>query len=363
MIPSDEKLTEFSDKLSDKAFDDKARTDKARPVTRLASVPGAFGAVLLIGAVAFGASSLRPPAPEAPEGAPGPVAATAASAPQHSEAAKPAHDPTKPDPKPTWKPRPEQTAKPTATPAAPTSEAPKPAATATPKPAATQQPKPAATAKPRPATTTLALEGWAKETKVKLAWKPYVGDGFEYYKVVRSGDASVSWPPSGDDEMVGAIGDVNAPYAADKPACGTPWRYAVFAVRHGEAGYVTLAASNIVTVATACAPAPTPIQVKPLAFSVQALAGQGIQLTWEACTADGFVAYKVVRSKYTADPRFPLNAGAELIGVIGDPAQTGYLDAAVAAGQTWYYRVVAVTSSDGGYVAICQTAVGSTTAQ
>ena len=163
--------------------------------------------------------------------------------------------------------------------------------------------------------------------------------------------------------MIGAIGDVTAPYAADKPACATPWRYAVFAVRHGDGGYVTLAASNVVTVATACAPEPTPIQVKPLALALQVAPGAGIGLSWEACTADGFKAYKVVRSKVNPDPRFPLNDGTELIAVIGDPGQTSLLDGAVEAGEVWTYRVVAVTATDHGYVPICQTPAIAATAQ
>lgn len=349
------------------ATTDKLATDKMRPTTRLASVPGAFGAVLLIGAVAFGATTLRDGATQAAttagaspnaDAAPD-VATTLATTPATDRAP----DPNAPEPKPAWTPdRPKAT--PTAMPIPTEQPKPKPEPTpntATSKPVSTKQPAP--TQKPKPPTTTLALEGWAKETKVKLAWTPYVGDGFEYYKVVRSGDASVTWPPTGDDELIAAISDRSAPYAADKPPCATPWRYAAFAVRHGTNGYVTLAPSNVVTVTVACAPEPTPVEVKAIGFELVVKPGEGINLAWDQCTADGFAAYKVVRSTVNPDPRFPLNDGTELVAVIGDPGQTAFVDTAVSAGETWTYRVVAVTATDHGYVPICQTAAASATAQ
>ena len=70
-----------------------------------------------------------------------------------------------------------------------------------------------------------------------------------------------------------------------------------------------------------------------------------------------------MRSKTNPDPRYPLNDGAELIAAIGDPGQTTFVDTAVAAGETWTYRVVAVTSGPEGHVAIGQTAAMSATAQ
>src|SRR3989337_1584607 len=103
--------------------------------------------------------------------------------------------------------------------------------------------------------------------------------------------------------------------------------------------------------------------VKPIAFALNVLPGQGIQLSWEACWSDGFVAYKVVRSGVHADPRFPLNDGTGLIAVIGDPNQTVFTDTAVNAGETWTYRVVAVTDGGSGYVPLCETAAMAATAQ
>jgi outer membrane biosynthesis protein TonB len=353
-------------------------SEKKPSTTRLATaVPGALGAVLLIGAVAFGASSLRSAAQDS-------AAQAAASAPDTqpefgATVAALRRNEFKQDPNPQ---QPTKTEAPTSEPAktevpkateAPKEEAkaaeqPKVEPTAKPKPAPveTKKPAPAPTAKPAPAPANpaaLVLEAWAKETKVKLAWTPFSVEGFEYFKVVRSADANVTWPASGDDEVVGVIGDPNAPWHVDKPACGVAWNYRVFAVRHGDGGYVTLAASNVASATTACAPTPAPIVVKPLAFQLNVAPGAGITLSWEACWSDGFVAYKVVRSAVNADPRYPLNDGTELIAAIGDPNATVFTDTAVAAGQTWIYRVVAVTDQGAGYVPLCETAAMSATAQ
>jgi hypothetical protein len=344
---------------------------KPRTATRLvAAGPGALTAVLLVGAVAFGASSLRGPSgsgrAEPDPTAPASPAAKAAAVADAGWDHEPVHPKDRlPAPKEADKPK--ATDKPNAD--EETSDEPK--ATDAPKeqakadaPKATDKPK--ATEKPKPAPTTpsaLVLEGWTKETKIKLAWKAYGGDGFEYYKVVRSADAAATWPAGGDDTVVGVIGDRSATWWADVPPCDTPWTYRVFAVRHGDAGYLTLGASNAITLSVACAPEPTPVVVVPLAFELHVTPGEGIALAWEPCTSEDFAAYKVVRSKTNPDPRYPLNDGTELIAVIGDPGQTSFVDTAVAPGETWTYRVLAVTSGPEGHVVIGRTAALGATAQ
>lgn len=349
-----------------------------KPVsTRLATaVPGAFGAALLIGAVAFGATSLRSAAEQAAAGrAEAPTVdvepvfgATVAQERRDSYT----HDP-RPKPestKPAEEPKATENAKPAeqpkATEAAKPAEQPKVEPTAKPKPAP-ETTKPAPTEKPAPAPApaqpgSLVLTGWAQETKAKLSWSPYAAGGFAYYKVVRSGDTMVTFPTSGDDVLVGAV-DPSATMAGDKPSCGTPWSYAVFAVAKSNGAYLVLAASNVVTVTTACAPPPPTVEVKPIGLTVSALPGVGIQLSWEGCWREGFVAYKVVRSGSHSDPRFPLNDGTELIAAIGDPNQTGFVDTAVSAGQAWAYRVVAVMKYDGSYLPLCESAAVVGTAQ
>lgn len=334
--------------------------------TRLvAAVPGALTAVLLAGAVAFGASALRPTeaASEASTGPAGAAAKDAAPDPTPKPRISVAIDLDQADPKPTAapaKPKPSATARPKPSP----EEAEQAVATVKPQPApappkATDKPKPA----PAPAEpVALVLEGWPKDGKVKLAWKPYGYEGFEYYKVVRSTDATVTWPAGAGDTVIGVIGDAKATWWADKPACGVASSYRIFAVRSGDGGYVILGASNVVTLTVPCAPDPTPHETKPIGLWAEARAGEGIKLVWDACAVDGFVAYKVVRSQTNPDPRYPLNDGTELIAAIGDSAQTQLLDAAVAAGETWTYRVLAVGSGPDGKVVLCQSAAVAATA-
>ena len=337
--------------------------------TRLvAAVPGALTAVLLVGAVAFGASTLRSAAPSAAPAAP--VEAPAAPDPTPKARVSVAIDPDHADPKPTAapaRPKPDATPRPKPSPEEEPKKAEQPVATAPPKPAPAPAP-PKSTDKPKPAPApaepvALVLEGWSKDGKVKLAWKPYAHDGFEYYKVVRSTDATVTWPAGAGDTVIGVIGDPKAPWWADKPACGVAASYRVFAVHSGDGGYVTLGASNVVTLTVPCAPDPTPHETKPIGLWAEARAGEGIKLVWDACAVDGFIAYKVVRSLTNPDPRYPLNDGTELIAAIGDPGQTHLLDAAVTAGQAWTYRVLAVGEGSGGKVILCQSAAVAATAQ
>lgn len=344
------------------------RTREKLGSTRLvAAVPGAFTAALLVGAVAFGASTLRPPAPAVEPAAPGAQSAAAADPTpkpkislaidaEHADP-KPTAAPAKPNPSATPKPKPSPKEE-TKTAEQPAPEPPKPQPAPEP-PKATDKPKPA----PAPAEpVALVLEGWPKDGKVKLAWKPYGSDGFEYYKVVRSTDATVTWPAGAGDTVIGVIGDAKATWWADKPACGVASSYRVFAVRSGEGGYVTLGASNVVTLTVPCAPDPTPHETKPIGLWAEARAGEGIKLVWDACAVEGFVAYKVVRSQTNPDPRYPLNDGTELIAAIGDSGQTHLLDAAVTAGQTWTYRVLAVGDGPSGKVVLCESAAVAVTA-
>ena len=346
--------------------------DKLGSTRLVAAVPGALTAVLLVGAVALGASTLRPAPPAAEPAAPVEPQAVVPD-PTPKPRISVAFDPDRVDPKPTAAPaepkptKPETTPMPKPSPGEETKQAEQPVATAKPLPApappkATDKPKPAPV--PAPAEpVALALEGWPKDGKVKLAWKPYGGEGFEYYKVVRSIDATVSWPAGGDDTVIGVIGDPNAPWWADKPACGVTSSYRVFAVRSGEGGYVTLGASNVVTLAVPCAPDPTPHETKSIGLWAEARPGEGISLAWDACAVDGFIAYKVVRSLTNPDPRYPLNDGTELIAAIGDPGQTHLLDAGVTAGQAWTYRVLAVGEGIDGKIVLCQSAAVAATSQ
>jgi len=276
--------------------------EKLGSTRMVAAVPGALSAVLLVGAVAFGASTLRSTAPAATPAAEPAAPAADEADPTPKPRIAVAIDLDNADPKPTAapaKPKPEATPQPKPSPTEEAKQAEQPVATPRPKsepapPKATEKPTIPAPAPAEP--VALALEGWPKDGKVKLAWKPYAYEGFEYYKVVRSTDATVSWPAGAGDTVIGVIGDAMATWWADKPACGVASSYGIVAVRSGDGGYVVLGASNVVTLTVPCAPEPTPHETKPIGLWVEVRPGEGIKLVWDACAVDGFIAYKVVRS-------------------------------------------------------------------
>jgi len=177
------------------------------------------------------------------------------------------------------------------------------------------------------------------------------GDGFAFYKLVRSTDASVSWPMGAGDSLAAYASSPDDTYFKDYPACGKEWHYRVFAVGNGEAGYPVLAASNTVGAFVECVSKPTPPPPSAMDFWAEVVDGQ-VHLGWEACGADNFGAYKIVRSQTNTNPKYPLNDGTELIGAIGDPNQTSFVDGAVSSGQTWHYRVLSMANDGSGWYAL-----------
>jgi hypothetical protein len=106
-----------------------------------------------------------------------------------------------------------------------------------------------------PVVTPLTLTASISSAKVALSWTKYVGDDFCYYKVVRSTDATVSWPLGEGDTLVAAIGDVEKLSLVDAAPAGKTYSYEVFAVKSADDGYAVIVGSNVVTIAV---PAPTP---------------------------------------------------------------------------------------------------------
>jgi hypothetical protein len=317
--------------------------DRARPTitTRLGvSLPTAIGALLFAGAVAFGSGLTGMPSPghspnkdttshQADKG--GDYQGTGSlnegedyDTPKRPDAPKPPNPEQPQDtPKPEQQPQPEK----------PKTDAQQP-----------DKPKPPASSGP------MQLQSASGIGKVKLTWSTYGGDGFGYYKIVRSTDATVSWPMGAGDTLIGAIGDPYQNWFKDFPPCGTTFFYAVFAVSGGD--HQKLAASNTVSAAAHCEEVKEPPPPHPdptvLGFTLTLVEG-GVALEWEMCTGDGFIAYKIVRSQTNPDPTFPLNAGTELATVVGNSSVTSWTDTNVMSGQTWFYRVVSVGSDASGW--------------
>jgi len=342
-----------------KANPDKMGLPKARTSSRIAvSAPAGLAVLLILGTVAFGHEGLFPPTPDPlPEMAAAPTAKPTPAATEKATA-KPAATPkaeeiaqADPTPKP-------EVAQPVATPkpvvAEPTAK-PQPVAQPdkTPKPQPAPQPPAAPTG-----TLTLTVGPSDYPGKVLLSWSAYAGDGFSYYKLVRSRDADATWPTTGDDELIAAIGNVAETGTRDRPECGVTFFYRVFAVSKTDAGYQVLAPSNTVSAATEC-PAPPPATVG-IGFEASFAEG-AVHLAWGKCEIDGFNAYKIVRSLTNAEPMYPENDGTELIAAIGDPNQTSFADASVQSGQTWFYRVLGRADQGGGNFIACQTQVAAVT--
>jgi len=320
-------------------------SDRGRPTitTRLGvSLPSAIGALLFAGALAFGSGMVDAIAPLQGEDATAQQGSQPSDghndghndAGNHKPAAAYHEDKQEPDHS-----RPDKT----------------PVPDLTPKPQPIEEPKPAPPAPPAP-TTSMALSLQTGDGKVKLAWSVFEGDGFAYYKLVRSSDATVAWPLGSGDALVAAVSDRFATFFKDFPPCNTNWYYRVFAVMGGDTGYATLAASNVATAYVACVVKPTPPPVHQMGFSAEVIDGQ-VHLTWEQCTSEGFGVYKVVRSQTNTDPKYPLNEGTELIAAIGDPNVTSLVDGNVSSGQTWHYRVLSMANDGSGWYPLGMTPV------
>jgi hypothetical protein len=91
-----------------------------------------------------------------------------------------------------------------------------------------------------------------------------------------------------------------------------------------------------------------------------ALEGTAVVVEWSACAVDGFVAYKVVRSK-DEFVKWPLGSGDSLAGVIEAQTTTRFVDKAVDGGRTYQYRVFGLRKWNDETVVACRSGAGSIT--
>ena len=329
------------------------KMDKARRLLS-GSATSAFAALFMVGAIAFGSTVIRPMTishePDATTanaddaastGSGGGVTEAGALFVPDGELAD-AKDPSEFDENyPEWQPKDEPTEQP--------KEEPKDEPKAEPKDEPKDEPK----EEPAPSTNLKLVAVFnADKHKLVVEWSAFAGD-FEKYKLVRSTDGTVSWPEGEGDTLVGVIGPYDATRFVDYDApCNQELHYRVFAVRHGEEGYVVLASSNVDGATRPCETPPP----DPVALAFEASQGaEGIQLAWQQCSSEAFVVYKVVRSATNGNPVYPPNDGTELIGVIENAAVTGLTDSNIEAGQTWTYRVLCMGQNGDGWYVIGQT--------
>jgi len=218
---------------------------------------------------------------------------------------------------------------------------------------------PAPTPKPDPTDgdgAAMSITVVIKEGHPFIDWTACTGVDFDYYKVVRSSDSTVTWPVGDNDSKVAAVGKDGETKAWDSNAPGgTKVYYRVFCIRETESGSVAVAATAVKGVETPeTEPAPDPVA---LGFEVD-VTGEGVVLHWEGCSSDVFAFYKVVRSFTNENPSYlPGTDGTEVIGVIENRATTQLTDGAVESGDTIYYRVQAIGYWYGQKILLGQTTV------
>lgn len=260
------------------------------------------------------------------------------------------------------------TSKPEEPEATPKAEQPEP--TDKPEPEATDKPEPDRTPKPteqpdptREPTEPIFLALGLKEDHPLLEWGSCGDLDFDYYKVVRSKDSTVSWPGGENDEVVAAVerGGNRRAYDGAAPHGKKLW-YRVFCVRKTGAGYKVVNASSTKGIEVPEeTPPPDPIELV-LEASVN---GDGkVVLSWSACEVDGFAFYKVVKSTSNDNPSYyPWTDGTDVIGVVEGVHDTELHDWPPDAGGTAWYRVQCLGYVDGHKVLLGESAVVAVTTE
>jgi hypothetical protein len=160
-----------------------------------------------------------------------------------------------------------------------------------------------------PASGDLTLTAGALPGKVQLTWTKYAGADFAYYKVVRSTDATASWPLGAGDTLVAAIDNVGTLAYLDSPGAGT-FTYEVFAVKSSETGYAVLASSNVktVTVSPGSTKPPQPPVSNPADLGALAVKDNGdgtYTFSWNAYKGGiEFNYYKLSGVPYPSTPGY-----------------------------------------------------------
>ncbi|MBI5421806.1 S-layer homology domain-containing protein [Candidatus Peregrinibacteria bacterium] len=172
--------------------------------------------------------------------------------------------------------------------------------------------------------------------EVMTSWVPYVTEGFNYYKVVRSADNLNPVYP--DDGYIFYTDDPEARSYLDKsPLAGkayyrvcsiaSPNRYCseVVVVENGNAAEAPAEVNPDVVV--------TPATLKLLGSAEQGYA----KLTW-GIQGKAPYGFKVCKSSVNKAPTYPIMKG-DAYQYLSDPLASEMKDTTVRAGQTYYYRV------------------------
>jgi hypothetical protein len=332
----DDELEPLDDVLTPEPMD-RIGTDPVTPrphraTARLGmSIPGAVGGALLICAIAFGANAGLAGATRDDDGSTtsGTIVDRAADRGMAlvDEQGNPVDEPpsTAPDEPPADEGEAEPAPDTEPTPA--TEPDKEPDKEPAPKPDKEPEPKP----EPKPEPAKLGIELAIKEGAVLVDWTTCKADGADFYKVVRSTDKTVKWPLGDNDKLVAAveIGGKTKAWDEHAPAGKKVW-YRVFCVRHTEDGYKVLTSSGAESIKTPPKEEPDP-KPEPSAMWIEAsVDGGAVVLHWEACGADGFSHYRILRKA---------GGDASVIAEIEDAGTTTYVDDDVEPGVEYRYLV------------------------
>ncbi len=258
----------------------------------------------------------------------------------------------------------DETAKPDAGEGDDPAKEPEPDQTKEPRPEETKKPAEDSDPKPDPdeePSGPIAVELGIEDGHPVISWASCEGLDFDYYKVVRSTDSTVSWPAGSGDELVAAVERGGYRKAWDKSAAhGDKVWYRVFCVRKTEAGYkvVNASATKGIEVPEE-APPPDPIS---LGLEADVDDEGKVVLTWSVCEVDGFAFYKVVRSDWNDNPSYlPWTEGSEVIGVVSGMYDTEWHDGAPESGETAWYRVQCIGYEGDQKVLLGESAVTAVT--
>ncbi|MDD5043381.1 MAG: FecR domain-containing protein [Patescibacteria group bacterium] len=183
----------------------------------------------------------------------------------------------------------------------------------------------------------LNLSVEAKTDGIHLSWTPYAGTDFSYGKVVRSEtNANLYYP---NDGYIKVLNDKESVAYLDSSAKGGTDYYYRICVKTSSG---EVKCGNVMKIKAATAGGEETSQTEgfkaitgELQLSVSK-ASDGVHLSWTPRAGEGFMYYKVVRSETNPDLYYP-NDG--YIKYSTKRTFNSYLDADIAAGKTYYYRV------------------------
>jgi hypothetical protein len=209
-----------------------------------------------------------------------------------------------------------------------------------------------------PAVEAIEIGVGLNEGHVVVEWSACDPAGFISYKVIRSTDATVTYPRADNDTLVGVIEAASKTRFVDTRApAGKKLFYRVFAIATHEAVQYVACRSGVEDVTTPRPePDPTPkpeIGTLGLALSIK----EGVPyIDWTACKVDGDFLYKVVRSK-DAKATWPLGDYDSVVAAVGPDGGTAVFDEEIGPGRKIFYRVFCLRALDEGYRVLAASAV------